>query len=430
MAGRHPMDSSSRRWSRRQFLTRAAGGAIAVPSMAAVLAACDKPGTTPPSGNGTDTGEIPLARPDSPVELPLNGDAIATDTPIEEGATLQVYNWDAYMYKAVLKAFEEEYGVSIEWTTFNNMEEGIQKVVSGQVQPDVFFPTTDYISRLVQGAESGPLIQPLNHELVPNLQANVWPSFSDPGPFYDLGARYTVPYTIYTTGVAYRRDGIDDADADAQGYEMLWNPAYTGEIAYYDSYRDALGMALIRNGGTDPNTGDSAEITAAKDAILEIVNELEGSLRINGTYAKLPEGEFTVSQAWSGDIVGAKYYLPKGTSEDVLGFWYPEAEPGLIGNDTIVIPKDAKNPRLAHEFLNFFLDEKWGFTNFADWNGYQPPFTSIDPSSLIERGVVAPNLSRAVVTEEMFTTALIQSQLTPEVDKLWLDAWSAIQAGG
>jgi hypothetical protein len=30
----------------------------------------------------------------------------------------------------------------------------------------------------------------------------------------------------------------------------------------------------------------------------------------------------------------------------------------------------------------------------------------------------------------MFTTGLIQSQLSPEVDKLWLDAWSEIQAGG
>ena len=56
------------------------------------------------------------------------------------------------MYKKVLKAFEDEFGVTIEWTTFNNMEEGIQKLVAGQVQPDVFFPTTDYISRLVRDA--------------------------------------------------------------------------------------------------------------------------------------------------------------------------------------------------------------------------------------------------------------------------------------
>ena len=32
------------------------------------------------------------------------------------------------------------------------MEEGIQKLVAGQVAADVFFPTTDYIRRLVADA--------------------------------------------------------------------------------------------------------------------------------------------------------------------------------------------------------------------------------------------------------------------------------------
>jgi len=416
-----------RGWSRREFLTRAAGSAIAVPSLAAVLAACDAPNST--TGGDTAPDEIPLARVDSPVELPINGEAIATDTPIEEAATLQVYNWDGYIYKKVLRAFEDEYGVSVEWTTFNNLEDAIQTLNSGQVQADVFFPTTEYISRLVQGGESGPLIQPLNHELIPNLASNVWPTFSDPGPFYDLGARYTVPYTIYTTGVAYRRDRIDDADAAAQGYEMLWNPEYAGEIAYYDSYRDALGMAMIRNGGSDPNSGDPAEITAAKEAILEILNDLDGQLAIDGTFAQLPQGKVAVSQAWSGDIVGAKWSLPRGTGEDVLGFWYPEDESGLIANDAIVIPTTSKSPRLAHAFLNFLLGEKWGYRNFADWNDYQPPFTSIDPASLVDKGVVAPNLKRAVVTEKMFLPPLAQGQLSAEVDELWLEAWSEIQTG-
>ena len=356
-----------RRWSRRQFLGRAAGGAVAVPSLAAILAACSKPGTdTSGGGEGSTTGPIPIATPENPVELPLNGDPIPTDTPIEAGATLQVYNWIDYMYKKVLKAFEEEYDVTIERTTFNNMEEGVQKLVAGQVQPDVFFPTTDYISRLVESD----LIQPLNHELIPNLKSVVWPSFTDPGPFYDLGARYSVPYTIYTTGVAYRRDRVDDADADAQGYDLLWNPEYAGEIAYYDSYRDAIGMALIRNGVTDTNTDDPAAIEAAKESILEILNDLDGKLSINGTYAKLPEGEFTVSQSWSCDIVGAQWYLPKGTTWDVLGYWYPEDEPGMTGNDTIVIPTTSQNPRLAHEFLNFFLSEEYGIGQVTDVSGY------------------------------------------------------------
>ena len=78
------------RWSRRRFLTRAAAGAVAVPSLAAILAACQKPGTTTGNGSASGTGPIPIATPENPVELPLNGEAIPTSTPIEAGATLQV----------------------------------------------------------------------------------------------------------------------------------------------------------------------------------------------------------------------------------------------------------------------------------------------------------------------------------------------------
>lgn len=411
-------------WSRRRFLTRSAAGALALPSLTAVLAACDADSTP---GDPVASPDIPLARPANPIELPLAADPVATDTPLETGATLQIYNWEGYISKEVLKAFEDEFDVTVEWTTFTNLEDAIQQLNEGQVNADVFFPTTDYVSRLVQGGTEGPLVQPLNHELIPNLESAVWPSFSDPGPFYDLGARYTVPYTIYTTGVAYRRDRIDDADAAAQGYEMLWNPDYSGEIAYYDSYRDALGMAMIRNGGADPNSADPAEITAAKESILQILTELEGHLGVDGTYARLPEGTITVSQAWSGDIVSAQRYLPKKTDANVLGFWYP-SDGGLIANDVMVIPTNAPSPRLAHEFVNFLLDANWGYRNFARWNDYQPPFTSIEPASLIDRGVVTSKLRDAVVTEQMYSTPLMQGQLSAEVDLLWLEAWSEIQA--
>jgi len=171
-------------------------------------------------------------------------------------------------------------------------------------------------------------------------------------------------------------------------------------------------------------------IDQAKEAVIETIRENQARLTINGVFAKLPEGEFTVAEAWSGDIVGAQWYLPKGVTTDVLGYWRPEPGKTMISNDTLVIPADAPHPRLAHEFLNFMLDEKHGYENFASWNGYQPPFNVVDPASLVDRGVVPANLSAAVVTEEMFKQDLTPVELSPEVDQLWLDAWREIQAGG
>jgi spermidine/putrescine transport system substrate-binding protein len=174
------------------------------------------------------------------------------------------------------------------------------------------------------------------------------------------------------------------------------------------------------------NTGDPALIDAAKDAILETIDQNKAKLTINGVYAKLPAGDFTVAESWSGDIVGAQWYLPKDVDWDVLGYWRPEPGQTMTDNDLIAIPTGATNPRLAHEFINFFLDEKVAYDNFRYWNGYQPPLTSIEPDKLIDDGVVPPNLPMAVVSQEMFEQDLTPIELAPEVDQLWQAAWTEI----
>ncbi len=189
-------------------------------------------------------------------------------------------------------------------------------------------------------------------------------------------------------------------------------------------------MMMLRN-GADPNSGDPADIDAAKEAILQMIHDEGARLTINGAYDKLPGGVFTLAQSWSGDIVGGSIsYLEPGVPASVLGYWYPPDKKGLVGNDTIAIPTTAKSPRLAHEFLNWLLDEEQGYLNFVDYNGYQPPFNSIVPSKLVSDGIVPKSLSTAVVDEENFTTGLQQGELDPAVDTLWGNAWSEIKAGG
>jgi spermidine/putrescine transport system substrate-binding protein len=426
------------RLSRRQFLKASAGAALVIPGLSSVLAACTKPGTGGPGGTTSGTaGPYPLARHDNPVTLPLYDDnpAIPDGLEIEKGVTLKIYNWADYMYKKVLNDFCDQFDCQYEWTTFNNMSEAIQKMSSGQVA-DVFFPTIDQLSKLAYGK----LLQPLNHSYIPNLEGNIWPVYQN--PFYDQEWRYTVPYATYTTGVAYRRDHIPDSDASAQGYDMIWNPDYKGYVGIYDDNRETLAMAMLRKGVTDVNTGDETVIQQAEQDLAELIDLVDVRLTINGVYAKLPDDVFHVHQAWSGDIIGAQWYLndldTPGVT-DVLGYWFPEDDAGLVNNDCIAIPADAEHPVLAHAFLNFLLDNQHAYDNFT-WNGYMPPLTSMDPSTLIKAplggyapnkgpGAVPPSLPRAIVTEDMFKKGYFLLELTPNVDLMWQTAWEQFQAG-
>jgi spermidine/putrescine transport system substrate-binding protein len=127
--------------------------------------------------------------------------------------------------------------------------------------------------------------------------------------------------------------------------------------------------------------------------------------------------------------VSAQYYLPKGVDYTVLGYWYPADKGGAVGSDTIAILRSAKNPVLAHEFLNFFLDEQNAYDNFFNFTGYQPPQNSLDPDRLVADGVVPTHLASCVVRPEDFDKGHILLELDPDTDMIWQDAWAQFKAG-
>jgi spermidine/putrescine transport system substrate-binding protein len=427
----HPRERRSfrSRMTRRDFIRRSAGVALSFPTAAAVLAACQRRGVE--TNRGAQPGEptVPFgARPDNPVTLPIFDD----NPPIENGldpetGTLQVYNWVDYLYKKLLKDFGHEFGVGSSLTIFHNTDIAIEKLAAGDVHFDVFFPTPDLLPKLV----ASKLIQPLNLSYIPNLQKNVWPQLVN--PYYDQGSHYSVPYGIYTTGIGYRSDLVDeDIGARENPYEVFWDPIYRGKIGIYDDYREAMSMVLLKNGISNLNTTDPDDIELVRNDLLAMVDATNVRVTILGAYTGIPEKKFFVHQAWSGDMAYAPYYMPGkeyGDPNGVLRYWHPLNGGGVVGNDLMAIPTSAEHPVLAHHFLNFMLDNKHGVENFTAGWGYQPPLSVIEPDELIGEGAIPPNLKTAVVRERDFKTGLTYDPLKPDVDAMYQDAWAEFKAG-
>lgn len=424
---RHPKDQSrsGRGISRREFLARSAGATVAFSSLGALLEACGRASSpNQPGPGGSNAAPFPLARRDNPVTWPIYKDnpAIESGLQPEKNATLRIYNWADYLWGKTAKQFGEEFGCKVEISTFNGVDEALAKVRTGQVDFDVYFPDPSFLGRLVVGK----LIQPLNHSYLPNL-TNVWPQLQN--PFYDQGSRYTVPYTIYTTGIGWRKDHVsEDPFSMPNPYDLYWNSKYKGKVNLLDDPRETIGMALLKHGITDVNTGDPKQIAIAKNDLLRLVSLVDVKLDVND-YTTLPEGSSWIHQAWSGDLVSAQYYLPKGVGVDVLGYWYPPEGGGVIGSDNIAILKTAKNPVLAHHFLNFMLDPKNAYSNFVNFVGYQPPQSNIDVDRLVSDGVVPGNLQSTVVRPEDFDKGYTLLELSPQADALWHSAYQELQAG-
>jgi len=357
------------------------------------------------------------------VTLPLysNNKAIASGKRHEQG-TLRIFNWSAYINPAGLKDCGKKYGVPTpRVTTFENEEEARSKLTSGSVQFDIWFDTVQYLAKSV----AGKLIQPLNHSYLPNLQANIWPSLVD--PYYDRGSRYTVPYTVYTTGIAWRKDKIKKGPtAYANPYDVFWQTKARGKVAVLDDQREALGMALLRRHETNVNTEDPALIRQAGADLKQLTKNV--NVKLNTTdYQDVPDGATWLTQAWSGDMASAPSYMAKGTPVSVVGYWRPDRG-AMIGSDIITVLRGAKNPVLAHLFLNFMLDRKKSLKNFS-WLGYVPPQKSIQPNKLVSEGYIPKNLASTIVREEEFAHDYTLLPLTTKGEAIWQNAWSAFKAG-
>jgi spermidine/putrescine transport system substrate-binding protein len=338
-----------------------------------------------------------------------------------EKGPLNLYNWSAYINPATVRRFEKEFNVTVKISNFENEEEAIAKLTSGKVNFDVWWATVDYMSRSV----AGKLIQPLNHSYLPNLK-NVWAALQN--PYYDQHSRYSVPYAVYTTGIAWRTDKVKKAPSDyANPYDIFWDShPYAGKVAILDDQREALGMTLLRRHIYDINTEDPALIDRAEKDLAKLTSIANIKVNTND-YTDVPSGATWISQAWSGDMAGSPSYLPKGVKPTVIGYWRPDTH-AETQNDMITILRGAKHPVLAHAFLNFMLDNNNGIQNFS-WNGYIPPLKVIDPDKLIAQGYIPANLGSTIVRESDFKKGVTIDALTTKGQALWQDAWSTFKAG-
>ena len=401
--------------SRRQLLGAGAGLALA-----GVLAGCG--GSSPGAANAgaASTGtSVPLPRPNRPVKWPIYADnkAIASGLKPERGATLQLYNWVDYVNEAVLKDFCRKYDCKYQLTTFTTMTEAMSKLLSGQLNFDVFFPEVSVLGQLV----ATKLIRPLNHSYIPNI-ANTWVDYHS--PFYDRGSQYTTPYSIYTTGIAWRKDKVNLKPS----WNMPWEGAkYKGKVAILDDDREAISLALLRAGNLNLNTTNPAEIQAAGVALSKL-SSLTNVLIDDNDYTEIPSGKTWIHQAWSGDMASAYQYMPKGTSVDVVGYWFPPDGKGPVANDLMVNLKGGSNPVLSHLLVNYLLDVHNALNNYS-YVGYMQPLNAVTPQRLTAEKLLPPQLTSTVVLPRDFRAGVQQLELPPAATTLWENTWNSFSKG-
>ncbi len=322
--------------------------------------------------------------------------------------TLKVYNAGEYIEEALIDKFEEETGCKVIYETFDSNESMYTKINSGE-EYDIIIPSDYMIERLIKEER----IQEVNWEKLHNSK-NLMESVLNKG--YDPGNKYSVPYFWGSVGILYDKTKVDKADLK-DGWDLLMNPKYKGDLYMYDSERDSF-MVAMKALGFSLNTDKEAEIDKAYEWLLKQNRIMSPVYAGDDVIDNMISGNKALAVVYSGD---AAYII---TENPNLEYFEPHQGTNLW-YDGMVITKNCKNTDLAHKFIDFFLDEENALLN-TQAVGYSSCITSAyeEMQETDYDGVSAYTPRQGNEKDEVFK---YQSQKTKEY---CATLWTKIKAEG
>ena len=269
---------------------------------------------------------------------------------------LKLYITGEYMSEDLIPNFEKEFGVDVIVEYFDSNEMMYTKMQAGDSY-DVVIPSDYMIQRMM----SEGTLQELDLSLIPNLD-NLTPEVRNLP--YDPDNTYSVPYFWGSVGIIYNHNNVDPKVVEEQGYDILRNEEYKDRIYIYDSERDSFMMAL-KALGYSMNTDDPDEIYDAYEWLLDMNDKMNPTYVTDEVIDGMMNGNKDIAVVYSGDAT----YI-QSENED-MSFWMPN-EGTNLWYDAMVIPKNAQNPLLAHEFINYTLTYEAALSN-SEYVGYTSP---------------------------------------------------------
>jgi spermidine/putrescine transport system substrate-binding protein len=259
---------------------------------------------------------------------------------------LSLYTWSDYIKPGLVRRFEREYGCRVVLDTFESNEAMYAKLKAGASGYDLLTPSSYMVSLMhAQG-----MLQRLDHALLPNL-VHVDPDYL--AIAVDRTMDHSVPYMLVVSGIAYLEGRVKDV---VPSWRMFGREDLAGRMTMFNDMRETIGAAL-KTLGCSINTTNPSELDEAEALLLawrKNIAKFENEQYKIG----LASGEFLLVHAWNGDVLQVRQENPD------VRFVVPE-EGTIISCDDLVVPAGAREPGLAHAFINFLHDPAVAAENTA-----------------------------------------------------------------
>lgn len=273
------------------------------------------------------------------------------------GQTLHVYNWGEYTGENIISGFEELTGAKVIMDNFDSNEQMYIKVANGDAY-DVLVPSDYMIQRMMQEK----MLQKLEPETRKECLGELVDAIK--GLPYDPKNEYSIPYFWGTVGIVYDKTKVSEEDLEKDGWDIFLDQKFKGDIYLYDSERDSFMMAL-KALGYSMNTTSQDELNDAYYWLIQCVQTMDPEIVTDEIIDNMAQARKALGLIYSGD---AAYVMSENEN---MGFYMPKSGTNLW-SDAMVIPKNAKNPKLANEFIRYITSYDAAMDN-SSYVGYTSP---------------------------------------------------------
>ncbi len=336
---------------------------------------------------------------------------------------LNVYNWSDYIQPSIIKDFEKETGIHVNYDVFDSNEIIETKLLTGHTNYDIVVPSAAFMERQLQAD----IYQKLDKSLLPNLK-NLDPGIQSALAIYDPGNQYAVDYMWITSGVGYNAAALKARlpDAPVDSWRMIFDPAVVSKFAdcgvsILDAPSEVVGTALLYI-GRNPNSNSLEDLKTA-EKVLKMIRPYIRFVDSSRYIDNLANGDVCLAMGWSGDIKQAHDRAKEANNGVDLVYSIPR-EGAIVNLDVVVIPADAPHARNAHLFINYLLRPEVAAQNsnlIKYANSVNPDLQPLDAEVRNDSGVFPPPEVRARLIPERARP--------PEYQRLLTRAWTRFKTG-
>ena len=342
-----------------------------------------------------------------------------------EDKTLHVYNWSDYIAPNTVADFEKQTGIKVVYDVFDSNEVLEGKLMAGSTGYDVVVPSSSFLARQLQSG----VFQPLDRSKLPNYK-NLDPELMKKLEQHDPENKYSIPYLWATPGIGYNVDKVKAAlgeDAPVDSWDLVLKPENLEKlkscgVSFLDAPEEVF-ATVLNYLGKDPNSSDAKDYSgAATDLLLKLrpnIRYFHSSQYIND----LANGNTCVAIGWAGDVLQAKKRAEDAKNGVNIAYSIPK-EGALAFFDMLAIPKDAKNPDAAYQFINYLMEPKVmaQISNAIFYaSGVKASVPFVDAAIRDNPGIYPTPETMA----KLFTLKLQD----PKLDRVRTRAWTKVKSG-